>query len=158
MYSMSNFITWSGTWWQDNSTLGMFCAMFPEGCVPSNFEQFCWFKILAWPWRWHGLSKEKLDRHTDLLKIFTSTHWSLQNGSTVLLPATLVMFYHKPVCHDIKAVLFHLHQRKVRLGFAVVPMNSVNVLSKHRQASHLHFSIWALLDHSSIEMCSTPCP
>jgi len=55
------------------------------------------------------------------------------------------------------AVLFHLRWFKVRLGFAVVLMNTVIMQSKQRHGSHLHFSIWALLDHSSIDICSSLC-
>lgn len=103
----------------------LFCAVALEGCLLSDLEQFCWFKILTWHWRWHSLSKEKLDHHADLLKIFTSSpvyRMALHSS----YPTTLVIFYHEQVCHAIKAVLFHLSQRKVRLGFSVSPMNSLN--------------------------------
>lgn len=150
-------ITWSDTWWQDNSPLGM------QSC----FDSWLWKVVyhqtlnnivdLRYLRDTEGIQRKARPSYWPLKEIqicLLNKQSSLQNGFTLLLPSDLniVIFYHKPVCHTIKAVIFHLRQRKVRLGFAVIP------LSKHQQASHLHFSIWALLDHSTIEICSTPCP
>lgn len=115
--------------WQDNSTWNMvlFCFVAQEGCSKSTLEQFSGFRILTWHWMWHIFKRSAFRFVFSLDKPFTSSHWISSPVNRIVAlqsshPMTLVMFHNKRVCHIIKAVLFHPHWCKVRLGFAVLLM------------------------------------